>query len=96
MDAANSTSEGGAAIDSNSNGGSLMETVSHSSTVSGLSSLVSVVAHRRVDDSYLLRDCEGKGLWLPCTDVKNAETSVQAVQRLGFEVLLSYYNTDGK
>ena len=66
-----------------------MESVSHSSSVSGLSSIVSAVIKRRLDDSYLLRDYEGKGLWLPCTDVKSGETCITAAQRLGFEVCLN-------
>lgn len=69
-----------------SNGDVTMESVSHSSSVSGLSSLVSAVVKRNQDEGFLLRDYEGKGLWLPCTELKNGETCITAAQRLGFEV----------
>ena len=59
-----------------------------SSSVSGLSSIVSAVVKRNQDEAFLLRDYEGKGLWLPCTEVKNGETCVTAAQRLGFEVIM--------
>jgi len=87
MDSTASFSGGGDATDQmSSNGDNMMESVSHSSTVSGLKSIVSVIVKRKVDDCYLLRDYEGKGLWLPCTDVQNNETCTAAAQRLGFEV----------
>lgn len=91
MDSKTSTSGAGDIDDikeeDNDNNGDLpMDSVSHCSTVCGLSSIVSAVVRRKLDDSYLLRDYEGKGLWMPCTDVKNGETCITAAQRLGFEV----------
>lgn len=81
------TSSGvGESITEESNGDVTMDAVSHSSSVSGLSSIVSAVVKRNQDEAFLLRDYEGKGLWLPCTDVKSGETCVTAAQRLGFEV----------
>jgi len=80
--------DGPDANDSVSNGETSMESVAHSSSLSGSHSIVSAVIHRCSDDSYMLRDYEGKGLWLPCTDVKTDESFVAAAQRLGFEVSL--------
>lgn len=85
MDSPTTCSAGGDAADS-SNGDVAMESVSHSSSVCGLSSIVSAVIKRQLDDTFMLRDYEGKGLWLPCTDVKSGETCITAAQRLGFEV----------
>ncbi|XP_067934839.1 uncharacterized protein [Watersipora subatra] len=85
MDASTSFSGGGDCTD-NSNGDTAMDSVSHTSSVCGLTSIVSVVVKRKLDNTYLLRDYEGKGLWLPCTDIKNGETSITAAQRLGFEL----------
>ena len=79
----------GETITEESNGVVAMDAVSHSSSsVSGLSSIVSAVVKRNQDEAFLLRDYEGKGLWLPCTEVKNGETCVTAAQRLGFEVIM--------
>lgn len=84
MDSNNSVAGAGDSVEEN--GESAMDAVSHSCSVCGLTSFVSAVVHRKLDDSFLLRDYEGKGLWLPCSDVKGGETCIQAAQRLGFEV----------